>query len=275
MQHGLVLTLAGIESWILIALLLAPAIAGWIKKTKKEQQDQRRIDEGGASLELEEMAAKRREQLRQASQQRAQANLSGGGSTGGQASGGGASPGNMTMAERIARARAKAQYEQRAQSGLQQGGASQPQVPNEAQRRALEQRQAELQRRREAAARQQQRAQQQQAQAQQRARQRAQQQARQRQAQAQSRAQARARQRGQLVHESVVVPDPTESKTRRLVPSEPKPKPRQTSAQPVAGSRRPVSILGGRMTRDELRRAIVMNEVLGKPLALRGNGGWS
>ncbi len=268
MQHGLILTLGGIESWIVIALLLAPAIAGWIKKAKKDQQKQREIDEGGASMELEQMAAKRREQLRQASQQRAQANLSGGSASGSHTSGGGASPGNMTMAERIARARAKAQYEQRAQgssSTSPKAGSADPQAPNEAQRRALEQRQAELQRRREAAARQQQKAQQQ-AQAQQRA-----QQARQQQAQAHSRAQARARQRGRLIHEEVAVPEPTSSSPRRLVYS--KPEKRQRPAEPVADNGA-VSVLGAKMTRDELRRAIVMNEVLSKPIALRDTDNW-
>lgn len=263
MMDNLPLTLAAWDDWIWLALVGATVIGSWISNMKKKGEDQRKRDEGPASMELEEMAARRREQLRQASRSRAQV------SQGGGQSGGGGEPGNLTMAERIARARAKAQYEQRAQASAQPAQRPQPQMPNEAQRRALAQRQAELERRQQAA----------QAQARQRAQQQAQQQARlqaqqqRARAQAHARAQAQARQRGVLMHGHVEGPAPTESTTRRIVPS--KPAPKRTPLQPVT---RPASsrlLISSSLSREDLRRAIVLNEVLGKPVALRDDAGFS
>ena len=267
MMHSLPLTLAAWDDWIWLALVGATVIGSWISNMKKKGEAQRKRDEGPVSMELEEMAARRREQLRQASRSRAQASQGGGQS--GAYSGGGGEPGNLTMAERIARARAKAQYEQRAQSSAQPAQRPQPQVPNEAQRRALAQRQAELQRRQQAAqAQARQRAQQQ---AQQRARLQAQQQRA--RAQAHARAQAQARQRGTLMHDHVEGPAPTESTTRRIVPDTATPK--RAPIQPVSCPAPTRLLTSASLSRDDLRRAIVLNEVLGKPVGLRDEAGYN
>lgn len=267
MQHSLTLTLAAWSDWIWIALVGATVIGSWIGNIKKKQQELRRHDEGSGALELDELAARRREQLRQVSRQRVQANQPAGASG---VSGGAGEPGNMTMAERIARARAKAQYEQRTQGAGRLTQVPQPQVPNEAQRRALSQRQAELDRRHQATAQAQQQAQQQ---AQRRAQLQAQQRARQQRAQVHAQAQARARQRGRLMHAPVLVPEPTTSTIRRLVPDKParrqKPTPQPTPAIESVGVN-----LRGPLSRDELRRAIVLKELLDKPLALRRMESW-
>jgi hypothetical protein len=273
MTHSMTLTLAAWQDFIWIAVFAAVMLGSWISNLKKQSQEQRKRDEGPNALELDEMAARRREQLRQASRSRAQATGGEGGPAGGHsgARSGGASgePGNMTMAERIARARAKAQYEQRAQGAGQSAQRSQAQVPNEAQRRALAQRRAELERQQQAA-----RAQQQ---AQQRTRQQAQQRAqqqtrRQQRAQAHARAQAQARQRGALIHEDVAVPEPTQSTTRRIVKDRPAQsqvtRPQQTMQAVGAGP-----VISGSLSRNDLRRAIVLNEVLGKPIAMRESEG--
>lgn len=263
MQDSLTLTLASWTDYIWVVLVGATMVGSWIGNAKKKQQEQRKRDEGPAAVELEEMASRRREQLRQASNQRAQAQN--------QPRAAGGEPGNMTMAERIARARAKAQYEQRAQSKGRPAQVSQPQVPNEAQRRVLAQRQAELERRRQAAQAQQQA--QQQAK-QQQAQRRAQQHARQQQARAHAQAQTQARRSGRLVHEPSPVPEPTTSTTRRLVP--------ERSSRRVTRKPEPVLIPAdsspiphGPLSRADLRRAIILKEVLDKPLALRDTQGYS
>lgn len=264
MMNGMTLTLAAWQDWIWIVVIGATVVGSWIGNLKKQSNEQRKRDEGPNSLELEEMASRRREQLRQVSGSRAQT-PGGGGASGGE-------PGNLTMAERIARARAKAQYEQRAQGAGQSSQPPQVQAPNEAQRRALAQRQAELEHRQQAAHAQQQSQQQARQQTQQRAQQQSQQQARRQRAQAHARAQAKARQRGVLVHENVAVPEPTESTTRRIVKDRPdRSRAKQPALTPQVGAVGP--ILSGSMSRSELRRAIVLNEVLGKPIAMRESEG--
>jgi len=256
----------------------AMVIGSWLSNLKKNSQKQRRRDEGHNPQQLEEMAARRREQLRRANRDRTQTQA-GGLSRGGGAPGQ-AEPGNMTMAERIARARAKAQYEQR--SGGSSGQASAEVGPEaldpRAQARARQQ--AELARRRKAAQAQQEQAQQH---AQQQARRQAQQQRAQRQAQQQrtrkqrahTQAKARARQQGTLIHEHVAVPDPTNSTTKRLVPTRPDPRPKARAAQAAGNTLASGALFSGGLSRDDLRRAIVLNEVLGKPLALRQDEGGS
>ncbi len=261
MQH-FPLTLAGWDDWIWLILVGATVIGSWIGNIKKQSQKQRRIDEGPAADELEAMAARRREELRRQAQQRSRLS-------------GSDEPGNLTMAERIARARAKAQYEERARSISDR---SPEQAPNEAQRRALAEHQAELERRRQAARARQQarlRAQQQaQRQARQQAQLRAQQQQVRQRAQAHAQAVARARQRGVLIHEHAPAPKPTESQTRRLVPEKPTPVQslRPTRVTGKDSSQRLIN--SADLTPRELRRAIVLNEVLGKPLALRQSAGY-
>jgi len=266
MQHSLTLTLAAWSDWIWIALVGATVVGSWIGNIKKQQQEQRKRDEGPGALELAEMAARRREQLRQASRQRTQANTSGGGLTG--------EPGNLTMAERIARARAKAQYEQRTQDAGQRAEASQRQVPNEAQRRVLAQRQAELEHRRQAASSQaQQRSQHQaQQQAQRRGSQQARQRATQQRAQAHAQAQARARRSGRLIHAPSAAPEPTTSTTHRLVTDSPTK--RKPTAQPVLVPVTDDTIPRGPLSRADLRRAVILKEILDKPIALRDGWGF-
>lgn len=270
-MHSLPLTLAAWDDWIWLALVGATVIGSWISNMKKKGEAQRKRDEGPASMELEEMAARRREQLRQASRGRAHLSQSGGQTAvNSGTSGGGGEPGNLTMAERIARARAKAQYEQRAR-GSTPSRQPQPQVPNEAQQRALAQRQAELERRQQAAQAQAQARQRAQQQAQQRARLQAQQQRA--QAQAHARAQAQARQRGTLMHDHVEGPALTESTTRRIVPATGTPK--RAPIQPVTRPAASRLLTIASLSREDLRRAIVLNEVLGKPVALRDDAGFS
>ncbi len=252
MQDSLTLTLAAWHDYIWLILVGATMVGSWISNIKKNQQKQRKRDEGPGALELQEMATRRREQLRQASAQRPQTQNQPGSAASG--------PGNMTMAERIARARAKAQYEQRDQGTARPTQASQPQVPNEAQRRVLAQRQAELDRRRQAAQAQQQ--------AQQQAQRRAQQRTRQQRAKAHAQAQAQARQRGRLIHAPSPAPEPTTSTVRRIVP--------ERSSRRVKRAPEPVlvpvesdTILRGPLSRTDLRRAIILKEILDQPIALR------
>lgn len=266
MMNNMTLTLASWDEWIWIVVIGATVVGSMVGNLKKKSNDQRKLDEGPNAAELEQMAARRREQLRQASQSRAQVSAEG---QAGRASG---EPGNLTMAERIARARAKAQYEQRAQGDGHPSQPQQSQVPNAAQRLALEQRQAELERQQQAARAQQQAQQQARQQAQQSAKQQAQQQTRRQQAQAHARAQAQARQRGTLIHENVAVAEPTESTTRRIVKDRPVKGRTLQSTQPVqTGALGPIN--SGSMSLGELRRAIVLNEVLGKPIAMRESEG--
>jgi hypothetical protein len=259
-MHGIPLTLAAWTDWIWLIVLAAGVIGSAISNMKKQGQKQRKLDEGPAAEDLEAMAARRRAELRQQMAGR------GGGGTAGE-------PGNLTMAERIARARAKAQYEQRSQT-MAGPVRAQPQVPNEAQRRALAQRQAELARRQQATSAQQQAKARAQQQAQQRARLQAQQQRAQQQraqAQAHARAQAQARQRGVLLHEHVEGPVLTESTTKRTVTS--KLDAKRPDARPAA-TRSTAGLLTSRgLSRDELRQAIILNEVLGRPVGLRDFGG--
>lgn len=260
MTDHLTLTLAAWPDWIWIVIIGASIVGSMIGNVKKKSQAQRKRDEGHNPQQLEEMAARRRAELRQQAGSRMQ-------TPGSHPSGGGDEPGNLTMAERIARARAKAQYEQRSQRVQQPEQSAPPQGPNAAQRRALAQRQVELERRRQTTRAQQQAQHRARMQAQQRARQQARQRAQRQRAHAQ--AQAQARQRGVLVHEHVVVPEPSQSTTRRSVlpgkSTRPVTQPIELTPLPTSGSD-----LTRHMTRDDLRKAIVMNEVLGKPVGLRG-----
>ena len=264
MTPPMTLTLAAWQDLIWIVVFAAVMLGSALSNLKKKSQEQRKRDEGDSVRDLEQMAARRREELRQMSSGRAQAQGPVGSA---------GEPGNLTMAERIARARAKAQYEQRAQHGAQRGQRARPQEPNDAQRRALAQRRAELERRQQAANAQQQAQQRARQQAQQRARLQAQQQAqaaqaRQQRAQTHARAQAQARQRGTLIHERVMAPEPTESTTHRLIPDATTPK-RSSPIGSAAPTRASVTGLLASISRNDLRKAIIFKEVLGKPIALR------
>ena len=250
------LTLADWTDLIVPAIVVASVVGSWIHGVLKKYGEQRKSEVDGYDTDLEAMAARRREELIRARRQGTQG--------GSQASMRVSDSPDMSMAERIARARAKAQQEQ-------QGGAvvSNDETMAQARRQqALAQRRAELQQQQKEAALARKRAQEQ-------ARLRAQQQQRQAQAQAQARrqraaaharAQAQARQRGTLMHEQVQATEPTESSTRRQLRVTKRREP-VPALIPIESESGPVRI--GRLSRNELRRAIVMNEVLGKPLALR------
>ena len=131
---------------IIIILVCGGAVFNWIKKQIEESN--RRSGKGGGSAgrgprggaagregggerggrpSLDEVTARRREQLRELSRQRERgtgASVGAGGAGGTERAGvGQEEPSNLTMAERIARARAKQQYEQR-RGGSGAGGAS-------------------------------------------------------------------------------------------------------------------------------------------------------
>lgn len=264
--------------WIGIAVVVTAgsAIGNWMKQRaerEKAQQaaDRRRHSAGSTGKgDLDDVAARRREQLRQMSQ-RQQSQARAGGVSGGAAGGG--EPTNLTMAERIARARAKAQYEQRAE-GLRDRGRSEPaQTPRAegesqaAADRRREQAQLEQRRRQQQAQRRQREAAESRAEQQQRAQQaqqRQRQQAAQRQKQlAQQRAAAQRRQRAESmrVAEEHGPIDAGESVVQRHVPdAEPVPVPELIEVEPVSLSK---------MNRASWRRAIILKEVLDRPVALR------
>jgi len=107
-----------------IAIFLIVVFGGWvtsmIKQLAARRQAAERARTSGPASRLDELAAKRRAQLRQmAGRDVAEGTTSAS-----------SEPENMTMAERIARARAKAQYEKRATDLRQQKTAQrQPQAP--------------------------------------------------------------------------------------------------------------------------------------------------
>jgi len=259
MLDNMTFTLAAWTDLVGPAVVVALVLGSWINGALKKYGDERKKEVGGGDNELEVMASLRREQLRQATRQRGNA-----------ASQSGLQPNTsqMSMAERIAQARAKAQQEQRSQRPPPSSG--QPQQQAAGRQDALAQRQAEIRRRQQAAQgkqrAQQQQQQQVQQQAQRRAQQQAQQRARQQQAQAHAKAQAQARHRGVLLHETVEAPKPTTSTVRKRVFKQAPPA-RQSVPELIPEASGPPRI--GNLSLAELRKAIVLNEVLGKPVALR------
>lgn len=155
-------------------IIVGSWIANALKNMKEEKARQERRQQGGLKSEtstsasqqssgrqrLEELAAQRRREMQQqAEAQRSRYDPRRGGAAGsGTASGGGASggrePSNLTMAERIARARAKAQYQQRSED-LRSGSRAKPAEPTD-QRRSAEDELAERRRREAQQARQEQ-----------------------------------------------------------------------------------------------------------------------
>jgi len=261
MPQSFTFTLAAWQDLVVPAIVIASVVGSWIHNALKKYSEERKAELGEGQDEFEEMAAHRREQLMQAARQRPEV---------GTRRGLGSSPdSNLSMADRIARARAQAQQAQQVQRSSRPPGLAQPHPQDPRRQQALAQRQAEL-RQQQLAAQAQQQAQQQ---AQLRAQQQTQQRARQQRTQAHARAQAQARQRGTLLHEPV---EPTQ---------QPPPKPRRGDLKLTKAKRQPVpelipeapvsgSALIGKLSRDDLRKAIVLNEILGKPVALRdGCGG--
>ena len=117
--------------FVVVAISIIRTIfTGSVKNPNKKKPS---VGGGDSGPSLEEIAERRRRQLQEMAKQR------GGGST---SAGAGREPGNLTMAERIARARAKQQYEQRSRQmneGVaeraepQRAEAGQP-MPSQAQR---------------------------------------------------------------------------------------------------------------------------------------------
>lgn len=267
--------------WIGIAVVVTAgsAIGNWMKQRAEREQAQKAADRrrhaagSTGSGDLDDVASRRREQLRQMSQQRqTQGNAGRAGATSGGTSGGG-EPTNLTMAERIARARAKAQYEQRAE-GLRDRGRSESartarpaeESPAAATSRR-EQAELEARRRQQVAQRDasEARAREQQRRAAQQAQQRQRQQAAQRQQQlAQQQAATLRRQRelqSMAVAEDHGPIDAGESVVHRHVPD--------AEALPVPELIQAESVSLSKMNRASWRRAIILKEVIDRPVALR------
>ncbi len=246
---------ADLTDFIWIGIVVVSIVGSMIGNVLKQQKEKRDREVGG-SEELEEMAARRREQLRQATRQRGQPQAQAP-QTGGTASG---EPGNLTMAERIARARAKAQYQQRGQSSGRSAEQAQAQAQAQLQRR---QRMAQAQQQQQAQQQARQRAQQQ---ARLRAQQQAQQRARQQRAQAHAQVQAKARQQGTLLHDQLPSQQQPASQPTRTVrsPRRVKPRPAPVPASAIIGRD-----TGRVLSHANLRQAVILKEILDKPLALR------
>ncbi len=123
-----------------VVIVVGSMIANWFK-TQAEARKQQDTAEGkaGAPRDLDELAARRRAELQ------AQARAQRQGTAGTQAPGVGGSPGepgNLTMAERIERARAKEAYRQRAEQ-MRSGGGSRQEGPAPAERPAAAQAKAQ------------------------------------------------------------------------------------------------------------------------------------
>jgi hypothetical protein len=281
-----------ISTAILVILLVGGAIFNWVVKMMKERQ------EGGgkgksknSAGRAEQLARRKAEMQRQMQAQRGASGRPGQNSRGGVASGGGDEPGNMTMAERIARARAKHEYEQRRsqQGGPSRPGQSSPQrsspsretspsdaeARREAQRHAAEQRQQAIREKQAAQARQRQEQQ----------RQAARRQAQQSQPSSGSRQQP-ASSRGMLNKRSM----PIGSARRNREVLEPVDVGPRRVAEPVDPTNADVAktevgmagvgkvrqrstgrslINFNRLSNDDLRRMVILKEVIDKPVAIR------
>jgi len=106
-----------------VVIVVGSMIANWLKSQAeaRQQQGKSSADESRPPRDLDELAQRRRAELRQQAEARrrggaaARGSAGGGIASGGSASGGGGEPGNLTMAERIERARAKEAYRERAE----------------------------------------------------------------------------------------------------------------------------------------------------------------
>ena len=283
MLKSSLLTLAAVE-WekivtaaVFVVIVFGSAIANLIKKWLETKEQNKRQTQGGehqSGSRLDDLAARRREQLQAAARQRQQPSAQTR-----QARPGGTDPANLSMAERIARARAQAQYNKRSQK-LQQGtspqAASSRAQDTAAQQMRQQQAAQQQARRAQEAAQQQARAQQQQARQQQA---RAQQQARQRAAPQPPQRQAAPVPQRRRSRTST----PTLRQTRRMRISTTKHKPIDAGKSVVhrhvpeasPGAIAPHLLLAGErldakmLAPHALRQAILLKEILDKPLALR------
>ncbi len=237
--------------YLVVALvILGPWIAGLLKKAADaDKKNKARLEErqqgGGASQKrLDDLAARRRAELRAQAQARQQ---------GAAAPSGGVDPSNLTMAERIARARAKAQYENR-QTQIQQETPPGREAESAARQRAEAEAAARRRAEQEAQARQQE-----------------QRRAAERQ-DAQRRAERSARQKAEAARRQRVERSRRARESQR-VQAAVTPRPAARSAKPqaiVLEPMTPIDEAGGLVfDRQSLRQAIILKEVLDRPVALR------
>jgi hypothetical protein len=262
MPQNFTITLAALADYIVPAIVVASVVGSWIHNALKKYGDARKAEMGEGSPELQQMAAQRREQFREAARHRPEISAR---------PGPGSSPdANLSMADRIARARAKAQQAQQTQQ-TQRPLSPAEQLQDPRIQQAIAQRRAQLRQQQQQQQARQQAQQQVQQQAQRRAQQQAQQRTRQQQAQAHARAQAQARQHGVLLHEPAEPSRQPTRKASRRTPEQPKTTRRSAHESiPEKTATGPAPI--GKLSLDDLRKAIVLNEVLGKPVALREEG---
>ncbi|MEM7627763.1 MAG: hypothetical protein AAF333_19390 [Planctomycetota bacterium] len=262
--------------WAIIIISVLRAIFSADPKKKSDNQRARNraaADSGsGGRPSLDELTRRKREQLQElARQQRGGAP----GAAGGAPGGGEPDPGNMTMAERIARARAKQQYEQRAAQAGQSRAAPTSARPQPASRvgnttqqqraSALQQKmEARRQQQREALARRQQQIQ---------------------KARAQRATPTRPAQqppapprRPAAVPQGITDAPEHEPVRRTLADAEPTTKPEDSSRSLVDASphgadqpirRNAADLSFAKLSNAELRRAFILKEVLDRPVAER------
>ncbi len=266
---------------VVIVIMIASAITNWVKKKSEERELRRRRESGMHSRlggRLDTVAEKRREQLQQQAQQRQHPPM--------ELTGIDSEPGNLSMAERIARARAKAEYERRAgdlrSSQTQDTPADNrayksPREQLEREREALrhrrrEQEQKQLQARREAELARRQAYEQQQARRRQQQQQHTQ---RHRQPVTQRRPviTGPATDQHTLLNEMENIHRISEQeRNRHPLPSRLSP---HTAVTDQVVTRAMTSIISaGRLSPAMLRQAVVLKELLNRPIALRDSAGW-
>lgn len=256
---------AGVAVVIIAGSWLVNAIKGWRQRSGgKGGLEPERAPEiaesptpSGQSTPAEDLAARRREQLRELARQRAQA---GGQAAQRPAAAGSAAqePTNLTMAERIARARAKQQYAERSRQLQQPPTESQRREQPDVVRREAERRQRQMQA-------EQRRAEQ--------LRARTNEANQRREAARRAAEQQRAIQRRPERPSQFPTPRPSETRRPSQVSEAPAPQVARlgnlTAAPPVdvpaAGVRRGGLVLNARSLRD----AVILSEILGKPVSMR------
>lgn len=287
-------TLGAIEELVLGVIMVIVLVGSWVANRVKEQQEEsareqrglRRGSSGEAKVDLDEVAAQRREQLRQMARQRMQQGGRGASaSQGGAASGGGGQDlSSLSMAERIARARAAGRGESADQSpDLRQSGweDQQAEARRRAEQREQERRRREQEERREVQRRERAEAERRrQTEARRREReQQAQQRARQQRRQAQQRQARQQRQTQQVTarRQEAIAPITDEGgarQSRGQVSRATKPGPRVWGARTAGG---PSAHLMAMLHGPGLRDAMVLKEILDRPIALRepANDPWA
>ncbi len=256
---------------IAAVLMVGSGVANWLKQQREKSEAERRVREQREQVQLrtqlpreapatlDDAASQRREQLRQLALQRQRQQAAGGGSMNAPMPAG-AEPTNLTMAERIARARAKEQYAQRAEALRRQreASASQAEDPRASQRVAAERARQEARARAQLEA---ERAREERARRAREQAQRAEQEKRRQRREPATRGPARPRERA-----AAAAPVARKSLVGTIAAGS-----AAAHATPLAHAVQ-VGSVGGGMTLDRaaLRQAIILKEVLDRPLALRG-----